>query len=150
MWHHHPFSQRNRKTKRTVGVGLEVTRKWGGGGWTKFEKGWRVGNVRVLLKSPPPPYITAIFEKSHPSPFFKGEGFGLCIITVIIILITILILSQNWVESVHKFYCFTVTLTFTLILELTTPNLLPNYCYYLYFHHIHQINDFWQCSVFIL
>ena len=41
MWHGTPFSQRNRTTERTVGVEVEVTGKWGRGGWTKFEKGGR-------------------------------------------------------------------------------------------------------------
>ena len=31
MWHDHPFSIRNRTTKRTEEVRLEVTRKWGVG-----------------------------------------------------------------------------------------------------------------------
>ena len=39
MWRDHPFSQRNRTTERTVGVGLGGDRKVGGRGWTKFEKG---------------------------------------------------------------------------------------------------------------
>ena len=39
MWRDHPFSQRNKATKRT-GVA-------GGGGWTKFDKGeGSVGNIR--------------------------------------------------------------------------------------------------------
>ena len=41
MWRDHPFSQRNRATEKTVGVGFGGDRKVGGG-WTKFEKGeWR-------------------------------------------------------------------------------------------------------------
>ena len=39
MWRDHPFSQRNRETERTVGVGIGGDREVGGGGWTKFEKG---------------------------------------------------------------------------------------------------------------
>ena len=38
MWHDHPFSQRNKTTKRALGYGLEGNRK---GGWTQFEKGGR-------------------------------------------------------------------------------------------------------------
>ena len=39
MWRDHPFSQRNRKTERTVGVEVGGDRKVWRGGWTKFEKG---------------------------------------------------------------------------------------------------------------
>ena len=37
MWRDHPFSQRNKTTKRPVGVELKVNRE---GGLDKFEKGW--------------------------------------------------------------------------------------------------------------
>ena len=41
MWRDHPFSQRNRTTEKTVGVGFGGDRKVRGG-WTKSEKGeWR-------------------------------------------------------------------------------------------------------------
>ena len=30
MWHNHPFSQRNKTTERTLGVGVGGHREWGG------------------------------------------------------------------------------------------------------------------------
>ena len=44
MWHDHPSSQRNRTTKRTVGLGVQGDREVEGD-WTKFEKGVEVGNI---------------------------------------------------------------------------------------------------------
>ena len=44
MWCDHPFSQRNKKTERTVGLG--ATGK-GESGWTEFEKNVGVGNIGV-------------------------------------------------------------------------------------------------------
>ena len=38
MWCDHPFSQRNRTTERTAGMGVLGDREVGEG-WTKFEKG---------------------------------------------------------------------------------------------------------------
>ena len=43
MWCYHPFSQRNKTTERTVGVGVGGNRERGGG-WTKFQRG-EVGNI---------------------------------------------------------------------------------------------------------
>ena len=45
MWCDHPFSQRNRTTERTVGLGFESDREVGGTGGIKqnFKKG--VGNI---------------------------------------------------------------------------------------------------------
>ena len=48
MWRDHPFSQRNRKRVRTVGVGVGGDRKvgrGGGGGKKKKKKGGGVGNI---------------------------------------------------------------------------------------------------------
>ena len=42
LWCNHPFGQRNKATERAVRVGVGGNR---GGGWTKFEKGGRVGNM---------------------------------------------------------------------------------------------------------
>ena len=39
MWHNHPFSQKNKATKRYWGIGLCVYGGGGGGGEAKFEKG---------------------------------------------------------------------------------------------------------------
>ena len=51
MWRDHPFSQRNRTTERTVGVGVGGDKEVAGGegwGWTKFEKkGGEVRDIRV-------------------------------------------------------------------------------------------------------
>ena len=38
MWPDHSFSQINRATERTMGVGFRDEREVGGSGWTKFEK----------------------------------------------------------------------------------------------------------------
>ena len=38
MWRDHPFNQRNRTIKRTVGVKVGGYREAGRGDWTKFEK----------------------------------------------------------------------------------------------------------------
>ena len=43
MWRHHPFSQRNKTTERTVGLGVDGDRKVGKGGEVgqSFKKeGW--------------------------------------------------------------------------------------------------------------
>ena len=45
MWCDHPFSQRNRRTERTVGVEVGGYRKMGERGLTKFEKGGGGGGV---------------------------------------------------------------------------------------------------------
>ena len=38
MWPDHSFSQINRATERTMGVGVRDETEVGGSGWTKFEK----------------------------------------------------------------------------------------------------------------
>ena len=38
MWPDHSFSQINRVTERTIGVGVRDEREVVGSGWTKFEK----------------------------------------------------------------------------------------------------------------
>ena len=68
MWHHHPFSQRNRTT-------WIDDRKLGG--VDKVAEG-QTGNIVGLHKIGLAAPITAIFEKFHPPhpPFYEGErGF---------------------------------------------------------------------------
>ena len=47
MWHHHPFSQRNRTTERAVGLLVEDDRKFGG--VDKVAEG-QTGNIVGLHK----------------------------------------------------------------------------------------------------
>ena len=47
MWRDHPFSQRNRKRVRTVGVGVGGDRKVGMGVGQNLKKWEGVGNIRV-------------------------------------------------------------------------------------------------------
>ena len=47
MWYDHPFSQRNRTTERTVGVGVGGYKEVQGG--AKIEKGGGVGNGGVVF-----------------------------------------------------------------------------------------------------
>ena len=45
MWRDHPFSQRNKTTERTLGVGVAVNREMGGGSGQNLKKGGEVGNI---------------------------------------------------------------------------------------------------------
>ena len=45
MWHDHPLSQGNMTTERTMGLGVGGDNKMEGGGWTKFEKEGKIGNI---------------------------------------------------------------------------------------------------------
>ena len=53
----HPFSQRNRTTEGTVGMGVGSDREVGGGGWTKFEKNGKgrqyIGGLHKITRLAP-------------------------------------------------------------------------------------------------
>ena len=69
MWYDHPFSQRNRTTERTTGMGLLGDREVGEG-WTKFEKGGLAPRCQLCKET---------LKMSHPlktkPPFLASPHF---------------------------------------------------------------------------
>ena len=87
----HPFSQRNRTTEGTVGMGVGSDREVGGGDWTKFEKKGRgrqyIGGLHKITRlaplcelcketspiiKPTPPFLAPLIcNKNFPSPHYS-------------------------------------------------------------------------------